>query len=267
MSSIEDRLENVCQKINSTGFYVSLYAQNDFKDIANASEAIQHEVWFKGYDKFMHSPFEAVNPHKDIVVLYKVDAGLFNAFPVHCNANALQKFFMPSCMHDSLSGAVIVSHKLKMLSFLRACYDPDGNEDIFSLWFNYDKLVEWDSAFGIRNDTSPIPIFHPNLMYASYNDAFGFWKISSIVPWAICLSIDDHWNNELLLSKAYMHNAISRFKKDISTAYSIIAAQKQNIAVLNTMIDDCQQDFEKYKTDIYACRVESELRNVNSITT
>ena len=139
--SIEDRLGQICQHINDNGFYVGFYSQEDFSNrSSDIKKNIEDEVSFKKYNNFLHSPFEAVNPRLETTVLYKVDSRLFKAFPIHWDKKAFERFFAPSALVEKLSGIVIVSHRLKMLSFLWACYDPiDQDEEHLALLFNLER--------------------------------------------------------------------------------------------------------------------------------
>lgn len=142
--SIEDRLGQICQKINDNGFYVGFYSQEDFAHSPSETKKnIEEEVSFKKYNNFLHSPFEAVNPHLETTVLYKVDASLFKAFPIHWDKKEFERFFVPSGLAEKLSGIVIVSHKLKMLSFLWACYDPIDKDEELQAKYVSTIFVNW----------------------------------------------------------------------------------------------------------------------------
>ena len=262
--SIEDRLGQICQKINDDGFYVGFYSQEDFVNRPSETKKnIEEEVSFKKYNTFLHSPFEAVNPRLETTVLYKVDAKLFKAFPIHWDKKAFERFFMSSVLVEKLSGIVIVSHRLKMLSFLWACYDPiDQDEEHLALWFNLERATQWASLVGFIDESRECPIFHPNLLHASYYNAFVCRRGRGVAPWEICLSIEDHWKNELLYSKVRMTQTIKQVNLDILSAKTIIARQEKEIQKLNNVIDDHIKDFEKYKIDIYKSKVDAELRNV-----
>ena len=251
--SIKDRLSQICQKINDDGFYVGFYSQEDFANRSSeAKKTIEKEVSFKKYNNFLHSPFEAVNPRLETTVLYKVDARLFKAFPIHWDKKAFERFFAPSSLVEKLSGIAIVSHRLKMLSFLWACYDPiDQDEEHLALWFNLERATQWASLVKFLDESRECPIFHPNNLHSSYYSAFACRRGSSIAPWEICLSIEDHWKNELLYSKVRMTQTIKQVNLDILSAKTIIARQEKEIQKLNDVIDAQIQDFEKYKIDIY----------------
>ena len=261
--SIEDRLGQICQKINDDGFYVGFYSQEDFAiRPSEAKKNIEEEVSFKKYNAFLHSPFEAINPHLETTVLYKVDARLLKAFPIHWDKKAFERFFAPSALVEKLSGIAIVSHRLKMLSFLWACYDPiDQNEEHLALWFNIERATQWANLVGFIDESRECPIFHPNPLHASYYNAFACRRGRGVAPWEICLSIEDHWKNELLHSKVRMMQTIKQVNLDILTSKTIIARQKKEIQKLNDVIDSQIQDFEKYKIDVYKSKVDADLLN------
>ena len=262
--SIEDRLGQICQKINDDGFYVGFYSQEDFVNRPSETKKnIEEEVSFKKYNTFLHSPFEAVNPRLETTVLYKVDAKLFKAFPIHWDKKAFERFFMPSVLVEKLSGIVIVSHRLKMLSFLWACYDPiDQDEEHLALWFNLKRATQWASLVNFLDESRECPIFHPNPLHSSYYSSFACRRGRGIAPWEICLSIEDHWKNELLHSKVRMMRTIEQVNLDILSAKTIIARQEKEIQKCNNMIAAKIQDFEQYNIDIYESKVNAELQNV-----
>ena len=261
--SIEDRLGQICQHINDNGFYVGFYSQEDFSNrSSDIKKNIEDEVSFKKYNNFLHSPFEAANPRLETTVLYKVDSRLFKAFPIHWDKKAFERFFAPSALVEKLSGIVIVSHRLKMLSFLWACYDPiDQDEEHLALWFNLERATQWASLVGFIDAPRECPIFHPNPLHASYDYAFACRRGRDVAPWEICLSIEDHWKNELLYSKVRMTQTIKQINLDILSAKTIIARQEKEIQKLNDMIDAQIQDFEKYKIDVYKSKVDADLSN------
>ena len=261
--SIEDRLGQICQKINDDGFYVGFYSQEDFVNRPSETKKnIEEEVSFKKYNTFLHSPFEAVNPRLETTVLYKVDAKLFKAFPIHWDKKAFERFFMPSVLVEKLSGIVIVSHRLKMLSFLWACYDPiDQDEEHLALWFNLKRATQWANLVNFLDESRECPIFHPNPLHSSYYSAFACRRGRGIAPWEICLSIEDHWKNELLHSKVCMMRTIEQVNLDILSAKTIIARQEKEIQKCNNMIAAKIQDFEQYKIDVYKSKVDADLLN------
>ena len=261
--SIEDRLGQICQHINDNGFYVGFYSQEDFSNrSSDIKKNIEDEVSFKKYNNFLHSPFEAVNPRLETTVLYKVDARLFKAFPIHWDKKAFERFFAPSSLVEKLSGIAIVSHRLKMLSFLWACYDPiDQDEEHLALLFNLERATQWASLVKFIDESRECPIFNPNHLHTSYDYAFACRRGRGVAPWEICLSIEDHWKNELLYSKVRMTQTIKQVNLDILSAKTIIARQEKEIQKLNDVIDAQIQDFEKYKIDIYKSKVDADLSN------
>lgn len=261
--SIEDRLGQICQKINNDGFYVGFYSQEDFANRpSDIKKTIEDEVSFKKYNAFLHSPFEAVNPHLETTILYKVDARLFKAFPIHWDKKAFERFFMPSLLVEKLSGIVIVSHRLKMLSFLWACYDPiDQDEEHLALWFNLERATQWANLVKFIDESRECSIFHPNPLHANYDYAFACRRGCCVAPWEICLSIEDHWKNEILYKKVCTQLYIDQFNSSISSAQSIIASQEKKILEFNNMIDARIQDFEQYKIDMYKSKVDADLLN------
>lgn len=264
MTSIEDRLSQICQQINDSGFYVGFYLKEAFRARPNAvKKIIEDEVSFKKYNNFLHSPFEAMNPHLETTVLYKVDARLFKAFPIHWDCKAFERFFMPSGLAEKLSGIVIVSHRLKMLSFLWACYDPiDQDEEHLALWFNIERATQWAYLVKFLDESRGSILFHPNPLHANYDYVFACRRGCCVAPWEICLNIEDHWKNELLYSKVCTQYDIKQFNSSISSAQSIIASQEKKILEFNNMIDARIQDFEQYKIDMYKSKVDAELLNV-----
>ena len=258
--TIPQHLDHICQKINTDGFYLGFYAQEDF---AIRPTYIKEEVSFK-YDNILNKPFEVTNPYLESTILYKVDTGLFKAFPIHYDTKMFERFFIPSYASAKLSGIVIVSHKLKMLSFLWACYDPiDQDDEYLALWFNLERAAQWAFLVRFLDESRSVPIFHPNALHSNYGSAFACRRSSSIYPWELCLNIEDHWKNELLYDKVCMCNEIDQYKSSISSAKSIIASQEKKILEFNNKIENRIQNFEKYKTDIYKFRVDAELQNVN----
>ena len=262
--SIEDRLGQICQKINDDGFYVGFYSQEDFVNRPSETKNnIEEEVSFKKYNTFLHSPFEAVNPRLETTVLYKVDAKLFKAFPIHWDKKAFERFFVPSVLVEKLSGIVIVSHRLKMLSFLWACYDPiDQDEEHLALWFNLERATQWASLVKFLDESRECPIFHPNNLHSSYYSAFACRRGSSIAPWEICLSIEDHWKNEILYKKVCTQLNIDQLNSGILSLKSIIDRQEKKILEFNNRINTQIQEFEQYKIDIYESKVNAELQNI-----
>ena len=262
--SIEDRLGQICQKINDDGFYVGFYSQEDFVNRPSETKNnIEEEVSFKKYNTFLHSPFEAINPHLETTVLYKVDAKLFKAFPIHWDKKAFERFFVPSVLVEKLSGIVIVSHRLKMLSFLWACYDPiDQDEEHLALWFNLERATQWASLVKFLDESRECPIFHPNNLHSSYYSAFACRRGSSIAPWEICLSIEDHWKNEILYKKVCTQLNIDQLNSGILSLKSIIDRQEKKILEFNNRINTQIQEFEQYKIDIYESKVNAELQNI-----
>lgn len=263
MTSIEDRLSQICQKINDSGFYVGFYLKKALGTRPNvAKKIIEEEVYSKKYNNFLHSPFEAINPHLETTVLYKVDARLFKAFPIHWDRKAFERFFTPSVLVEKLSGIAIVSHRLKMLSFLWACYDPiDRDEEHLALWFNLERATQWAYLVRFLDESRGSILFHPNALHANYGCAFASHRLRDVAPWEICLSLEDHWKNELLHSKVCTQYDINLFNSSISCAQSTIASQEKKILEFNNMIDARIQDFEQYKIDMYKSKVDAELRN------
>ena len=262
--SIEDRLGQICQKINDNGFYVGFYSQEDFANSPSETKKnIEEEVSFKKYNNFLHSPFEAVNPHLETTILYKVDSRLFKAFPIHWDKKAFERFFVPSVLVEKLSGIVIVSHRLKMLSFLWACYDPiDQDEEHLALWFNLKRATQWASLVNFLDESRECPIFHPNPLHSSYYSAFACRRGSSIAPWEICLSIEDHWKNEILYKKVCTQLDIDQLNSSILSLKSMIDRQEKKILEFNNRINTQIQEFEQYKIDIYESKVNAELQNI-----
>ena len=261
--SIEDRLGQICQKINDDGFYVGFYSQEDFAiRPSEAKKNIEEEVSFKKYNTFLHSPFEAINPHLETTVLYKVDAKLFKAFPIHWDKKAFERFFVPSVLVEKLSGIVIVSHKLKMLSFLLACYDPiDQDEEHLALWFNLERATHWASLVKFLDESRKYMIFRPNNLHANYDYAFACRRGCCVAPWEICLNIEDHWKNEILYKKVCTQLDIDQLNSSILSLKSMIDRQEKKILEFNNRIDTQIQDFEKYKIDVYKSKVDANILN------
>lgn len=261
MTSIEDRLSEICQKINNDGFRVGFCLRGgveEYDEMNNESRQIRKALSFVKYDHFLYDPYETTNPYMRSTVLYKVQVGLFKAFPVYHNSGLFNRFFMPMDKSDRLSGLVLVSHKLKMLSFVYACNESD--DDHLAMWFYTSKLAKWiDSDFAMH-DAYPNPIMFPNRMHTAYKAVFSQSYV--VIPWEICLSIDDHWKNELLYDKVCMSNDIKLFRMNIDTAKDAINRAEQLIAENNNHIEARMQDFEKYKDQLYASRIEADLQNV-----
>lgn len=259
--ALRECIENACAKINVDGFYVGMYIEGDLSTspIGTARD-IQQTVSAARHCNVLHSPYIATNPHQDATVLYKADSGLFKAFPVYKDNNAFMRFFMWVPESTMLGGIALVSHKLKMLSFIWACYSLNSQDEHVAFIAHTHRAVQWAYASKSLNKDYYIPDIRPNNFHIGYKEAF---TCSYVCPWEICLSIDDHWKNELLYENVNMNRTIEL--KEISIAYAkeAIANEERRIAEYNQQIEEQQQAFEKFKTDIFKSRVDAELLNVD----
>lgn len=256
---VRHKLDIVCKAINEDGFYVGFnkYDDVDFIEGTDIASCIVDSVK-KYYSTALNDGIKLVNPHCKHTVLFKAPSHLFKAYPI-INGDAFEKFFMPSWHTSSLTGVVLVSHKLKMMSFLYACYDFENNEYDLSFWLECYKTSQWLEYIDDKIDSYPSPNFTRNPMHANYKSIFQLSKNSCFFPWEICLSIEDHWKNELLYEKVCAYNDVSQMKKSISSAKILISNVEKKIDNLAKDIEDRKRELEKYKIDLYTSRVDGDL--------
>ena len=257
---LRECIENACAKINVDGFYVGMYIEGVVSTGPTETVCdIQQTVSAARHCNVLHSPYISINPHQDATVLYKVDSGLFKAFPICKDNTAFTRFFMLIPESIMLSGIALVSHKLKMLSFIWACYSLDDQDEHVAFIAHTHRAVQWAYTSKSLNEDYYTPDIQPNDFHIGYIEAFA---CNYVCPWEICLSIDDHWKNELLYENVNMNRIIEMKEIGIARAKKAIVNEERRIAEYSQQIEEQQQAFEKFKTDIFKSRVDAELLNV-----
>jgi hypothetical protein len=92
---VKHQLNEYCQQLNVNGFYIGFKMISNSFNCGSAEQIreIKYVVNQK-YANVCHDPIVVVNPHSVATVLYKVDANMFNAYPVDSVKN-FKKFFYP----------------------------------------------------------------------------------------------------------------------------------------------------------------------------
>ena len=75
----------------------------------------------------------------------------------------------------------------------------------------------------------------------------------------VCTTVEDHYYNEFFLEKIYAESQIEDFKQSIKSAEFIIENMHKRISDNERMIAVVTENLEKYKTDLYASRVNADL--------
>ena len=256
---VKQALDEVCQQLNNNGFYVGFKIRDSF----NSCSAEQiHEIQYvvnQKYASICHDPIAIVNPNSIATVLYKVDANVFNAYPID-SVKSFEKFFNSSRFSQLFSGIALVSHKLKMLSFLYACNDVcNKNNDYASLWLYGDYTRMWENWSKIVDDDHVSEGFFPNAIHARYWPMFELSKHDNVYAYEVCLNVEDHYKNDLFYEKISISQDISTLEDSIRSANHIISNMQTKIEMFTSQIEEKHDALKKYEVDLYTSRVESEL--------
>lgn len=254
MSEVEAKLKETCEQIYSSGFYVGFVS-----DVPDASKQdVVHNAKYASGAAWLEDCTAVVNPHGVTTAIYKVTSKLFRAFPICCKDD-LSKFFDGHSWCKDVSGIVIVSHKLKMLSFMRACSNFSKTAPYAALWHEntvYAKnWLYWSNS--ISNNEN-CPYMKPNSLHMNYRSIF-YNRHRDVYVAEICTSIEDHYKNDLFHERIAVENQIGDLEYSIDSAKTIISNMQKKIASLESTISNARDSLEKYEVDLYASRVNSDL--------
>ena len=250
-------LPSICSRVENDGFYAAFNVFS-YYSLTSGSHAAKDII--SKYTK--SNSIEIVDPNGKHTLLYRFDARLYKAYPIVSRQDFL-RFFRGSWRND-VCGIALVSHKLKSLSFLYACYDVDDTNSNVSLFAVGDKSTKWAWHLQIANDENqqwPLE-FAPNKLHTNYTKLFGYRGLNSIGTFtSICFSIDDCIKDLFFYEKICSENEIDGLNHSISSANLIIDNQREKIQEFTNRIDNIRNDLEKYKVGLYASRVDADLNN------
>lgn len=250
-------LPSICSRVENDGFYAA-FEVFSYHSLASGSYPAKDII----SQHIKSNSIDIVDPNGVHTLLYRFDAGLYKAYPIVSMQDFL-RFFRGS-WRNNVCGIALVSHKLKSLSFLYACYDVDDTDSNVSLFAVGDKSTKWAWHLQIANDENhqwPLE-FVPNKLHTNYTKMFSYRGLNSIGAFtSICFSIDDCIKDLFFYEKICSENEITGLNHSISSANWIIDSQRTKIQEFNTKIDNIRSDLEKYKVGLYASRVDADLNN------
>ena len=267
MMNIEKCLDEICRQINDDGFYAGIRINvlyygnlasnvNEENCVCGIMDAIE-----ENYGNILKNPVKIINPHNSITVIYKVYDNSIKAYPI-CYGTDIKRFFNYDEKRTNvknLNGIALVSHKLKMLSFIWLCQDVDDDSS-YALWTYGDDIHSWLSATNYRI----LPELYPNSLHYGYKTLFNFdqcintdiYKYNGNANLCeICLSIEDHYRYDFLREKCVVET-------NINDCTESIEEYKNDIKALKQTINECKENLKKYEIDLYASRIDADLNNI-----
>lgn len=254
---VKELLPSICDRIEENGFYAAFEVFQYYSLVSGCSKA--KSIISQHIDRL--NCINLVDPNCVHTLLCKFDAKQYKAFPIVSRHDFL-RFFSGDWRND-ICGIVLVSHKLKSLTFLYACYDIDSVDLDVSLFSIGDKSTKW-AAWHMQNanDENQLLSFCPNRLHANYTQILDYKGLNSIGTFTgICFDVDDYIKDLLLFEKICAENEIEGLHASISSAQYVINNQQSKIQELNNRIDSIHSDLEKYKVNLYASRVNADLNN------
>jgi hypothetical protein len=157
-------------------------------------------------------------------------------------------------------GIALVSHKLKMLSFLFACNDS-SSEDInyLSLWLYSEYVKRWKRWSKMFDDSHEVELFFPNVVHAKYNAIFELSIHDNVYAYEVCLNVEDHYKNDLFYEKIVHDQDVEGLEDSIYAFNDAIEDMKAKIEKLTSQIEKTHDSLKNYEVQLYTSRVESEL--------
>ena len=141
------------------------------------------------------------------------------------------------------------------MSFAWHCIGSIVGLDHSAFFFKGNECDRFNSGVYDNNDFSYVCDFVPSLLHASYKKVFTLPPpIVYARPYEVCLSIEDHFKNDLLLEKIAVKCEIDEYESSIESAKTLIADSEFKI-------DELKAHLAKYEVDLYASRVESDILN------
>lgn len=255
MSEVEDRLREACEQINDTGFYVGFVS-----DVLDASKRdIVQWVQSGSSAAFLEDCTTVTNPHGAVAVLCKVTSKMFRAYQTHSTSD-LSRFFEGHSWCKEADGIVIVSHKLKMLSFMRACSNFSKEAPYIALWNENTMLAHcWLYWSSILPADENCPYVKPNGLHKNYKSIFCN-RHNDVYVAEVCTSIEDHYKNDLFHEQIVVDNQVDDLKHSIESAKTIISNMQKKISSLESTISNARNRLKKYEVDLYVSRVNGDLR-------
>lgn len=258
---IPDFLDDACSKIASDGFWLGFKLLPSHGAVAKDKSRIETAV-AQAYSNTLSQENArcVVNPKGLSTMLYRVKPKTVAAYPVHSQSD-ISRFYASTSRIDNLHGIVLVSHKLKMVSFVRSCGDTTQKlERHYALWFHATMQSNaWQEWSGCVKSIQEFPHFIPNNLHASYSRLFSIPRASDVYPYEICLDIEDHFKNELLYEKICVDREIYKLNDTIERVKSEIKKKQQDLVALEKNILDVKSSLSKYEVDLYASRVQVDL--------
>lgn len=257
-------LEDVCNKLNNSNFYIGFYALTSY---IKRMKTLTYDAYG---DLIEGDPTSMCidNPNGSSTLLYEVPLGKFTAYPL-CAQSDVDRFFSvcPYVGHNA-GGIVLVSHKKKILSFVRWCEDFSANGMLMhgAFWFNCwkDIIREWmiwarDVCTVENMDYISMTDTMPNSMHSKYRDLCIDLTSPIVQPSELCLSVEDHFKNELFRHKVFIENHIAGIKSEIEASINRIEDEKLSINRNYESIEKLKSSLAKYEDDLYVSRVGADL--------
>lgn len=163
---------------------------------------------------------------------------------------------------------MLVSHKKKILSFVRWCEDFSVNDmpTHGAFWFNCwkDLIREWRiwardvcTVENMDYISSIDPM--PNPMHSNYRDLCICLASAFVHPSELCLSVEDHFKNELFRHRVFIENRIASINSNIEASRHRIEDEKLSISQSYERIEKLKSNIAKYEDDLYVSRVGADL--------
>lgn len=259
-SIVKKALEDICRKTAADGFYIGFHLDDGCNGLTARQQCQMMATTVEAeYGSILSSPTKTVDPHGEATLLYKVD-GLFQAYPI-VDGEGSSKFFATTWSTIKPTGIVVVSHKLKMLSFVWACFDRDSQSSMPALWMPGTRTTHWASWLYAARPYEPLPDIINNAIYSKYISIFRPRRSFSSIAYEMCIDIDSHYRNALFYEKISSENEISGLMCSIKSAQYIMASQQKKIDDFNGRIASIESSLKKYEVDLYASRVASDIES------
>lgn len=257
-------LEDVCNKLNNSNFYIG------FNTLTSHVKPLEAPIYNAYRDLIEGDPTSICidNPNGSSTLLYEVPLGKLTAYPL-CAQSDVDRFFSvcPYVGHNA-GGIVLVSHKKKILSFVRWCEDFSANGMLMhgAFWFNCwkDIIREWmiwarDVCTVENMDYISMTDTMPNPMHSNYRDLCISLTSADVQPSELCLSVEDHFKNELFRHKVFIENRIASINDKIEASRRNIEDEKHYISQCYESIESLKSSLAKYEDDLYVSRVGADL--------
>ncbi|MBP5784617.1 MAG: hypothetical protein J6W16_03415, partial [Methanobrevibacter sp.] len=180
----------------------------------------------------------------------------------------LQCYDIPDAKNNAkhMDGIILVSHKLKMLSFIYLCYDVKYDKyDPMLLYTSFNSnIVKWKRWYAnVLSESKSIEwlALVPNECFAKYSIAFYNARFDvDIYPYEICFNAEEHHKNELFRENIDVDIRVSQIEEHIERCNEKMRNIQNEIRDFNNNIDELKDGLEDYADKLYISRIDSDLR-------